>query len=481
MCGLVGYATLDGTNILSVRNRQKFMQTALYVDTLRGGHATGIAGITAPEKNLPVRVLKESVSGPVFLDMKRTESFFSDAYSFNAMIGHNRYKTSGQNINADAHPFWTNNVVLVHNGTLKGGYHSLPRHPESDVDSAYICAAISKAGADNAKSVLKELTGSYALVWYDLRNFTLNFARNEDRSLHYALLEGGKAIFWASEVWMLHAALSRTDISPENIAISPFIEHKHYSISMKVATTTMKPRATAYSPKKLYSTYSPGNYYHSSNNAGKPYTPPGSTSIVHTSRDAEYNNILRANGHPGITVGTLVEFVVSNFTPNIVKGKLSDYGTVYGDYIKTPVLRTISPGIKEEKLNKDNYSYTGKVYASFLNSKKEPVVLLKDVKVKSKVQLAINKASDNVGTTVVASSKPKTKEYVQGPAGEPIEPTSFHAYVKEGCVGCEKELTLQDAPTILWMNGTSPMCSSCVEQYQQVGVMEHQLKSFKVS
>lgn len=199
MCGIVGAA---GNLTVS---HEKAIKELLIVDSLRGAHSVGLAGVN---RQAEVSVVKRACLPHEFLDLKQVGTLFAQQNV--CLIGHNRYATQGKINNVNAHPFEFDSVVGVHNGSLNlGSLNKLPDYRNFDVDSEMIYNAIDKLGS---KETLELLHGAFALVWWDKAGHTLHFARNDERPLWYVWTEDREAIFWASELWMLRGVLDRNKI-----------------------------------------------------------------------------------------------------------------------------------------------------------------------------------------------------------------------------------------------------------------------------
>lgn len=200
---------------------EKAFKNLLVLDSLRGEHSTGIAAIN---RQLEVDIAK-CVGDPYMLfDTKASESIFKQ---FNhALIGHNRFATTGKVNRKNAHPFEFDNLVGTHNGTLSNK-HAIPNHINFDVDSEALFNHISNVGLKEAMGLVK---GAWALVWWDKKNNSMNFLRNKERTLFYCYSEDSKTIFWASEAWMLVVALSRNNI--KHTEVKPFEENHHYEFKV---------------------------------------------------------------------------------------------------------------------------------------------------------------------------------------------------------------------------------------------------------
>jgi glutamine amidotransferase-like protein len=161
----------------------------LQFDSIRGPDSTGVFGIT---KGNHVDLLKGDTDGYVFTqcnEYKKFEKKINSAYSI--VIGHNRKATIGAIKPENAHPFRSDNIILVHNGSLR---NAASLNKEVEVDSAAIASALA---AHDSQKALSLLDGPFAIVWYDTNLKTLNIARNSGRPL--VLLEYADAWIISSE------------------------------------------------------------------------------------------------------------------------------------------------------------------------------------------------------------------------------------------------------------------------------------------
>ena len=196
------------------------------VDVLRGKHSTGVAMVSAGGG---VDVFKKAVNAVDFLDFKTYANHMK--FKYNCLLGHNRYATKGEVNNINAHPFEFDNVVGMHNGTLRN-YNKLDDSTHFDVDSECLYSHINDNGIQDA---VNNIRGAYALTWFDKDTNKLHFLRNSERPLHYCFTKDNKTMFWASESWMLHAVLSRNGIAYQDVltvtedVLYSFDVHKEHS------------------------------------------------------------------------------------------------------------------------------------------------------------------------------------------------------------------------------------------------------------
>lgn len=216
MCGLVGIAgKLEFKDEMTLKR-------LLLLDYFRGMDSTGVASI---RKDGEIRIAKIS-SHPIDLfDTKRYE-LVNHGYQSLAFIGHNRAATRGKVNENNAHPYQYGHIIGAHNGTLDTtswadlnkalGY-------ETDVDSMAIFACIEKIGIEET---VKLLSGAWALVWYDLKEGTLNFLRNKERPFWFAYNDEFDRVFWASEWPMIQAAV---ELAPASSGYTLYQDKQNYS------------------------------------------------------------------------------------------------------------------------------------------------------------------------------------------------------------------------------------------------------------
>jgi predicted glutamine amidotransferase len=208
MCGIVGIAG-------DLFSREELtMKRLLLLDSLRGMDSTGMAAVKLGGKK--VEIAKRASHCFNLFDTKSFNEILS-APSALAFIGHNRSATSGLIKDINAHPFQVDHITGVHNGTLEDKDKVMLEDmvgQKFNVDSEALFAAIAMFGVKEVIPKLQKgkdsFKGAWSLVWWDSEDKTLNFLRNDHRPLWYCYSEDFKLIFWASEFWMLDAALQKS-------------------------------------------------------------------------------------------------------------------------------------------------------------------------------------------------------------------------------------------------------------------------------
>lgn len=203
MCGIVGLIT--GFSNGFSNDETKVFRDMLLIDTLRGFDSTGVFGV---DYNGNVEVLKEASNGAAFIqtfDYKAFDSWLCRRGMY--AVGHNRAATRGSITDKNAHPFVIEaNIVLVQNGTYKGD-HS--HHKATEVDTEAVAHVIHDE--PDLEKALQKIDAAYALVWYNVKDKTLNIIRNEERPMYIAYTQQN-AIVFASEMETILAACSRNGV-----------------------------------------------------------------------------------------------------------------------------------------------------------------------------------------------------------------------------------------------------------------------------
>lgn len=203
MCGIVGFISQKkwGSN----RYIGKAFSDLLIIDTLRGFDSTGV--VTGNDKG-DVQMRKQLGGGAEFVlgHIGRNSSKMNGT---RWAIGHNRAATVGDVTAELAHPFEYENVVGVHNGTVRGWKWMFADHKDKGSDSEALYGALNDIAPDD-EAVIDFLgninSGAYALAWYDKRTKEIRFARNSQRPLHFVKTDEG--LLWSSEARQLRFALA---------------------------------------------------------------------------------------------------------------------------------------------------------------------------------------------------------------------------------------------------------------------------------
>lgn len=390
MCGLVGFAGKHTRDIKTV------MRDLLLVDSVRGMHSTGVCTVFGEGLDDIVKVVGGAVD---LFDSNKYQTAIGRSNSI--VMGHNRWATRGKVNKTNAHPFEFPSIVGMHNGTLTN-QGLLPDSKLFEVDSENIFYAIDK---DGFSETVKKIQGAYALVWWDRDQNTLNFSRNDERTLYYCFSQDTTQMFWASEMWMLSGVLGRNKI--EHTKIKPFKEDVHYIFDIDMdynSGSISKPKtraAVAHKPKALPSRVNWGHGFNSKK-AGR--------QSVRFTVDFAYEG-----------EGNQASYIIG-----LVEGAKEDFVKVFSK--KGDVLW--------ELLTKNrDCVFTGE----------SNYTLPSGVKVLR--QETIKKAFNVVGSEI------------EGPNGKTITKKEFDRLVNRGCAWCSEDDV--DPDDVVWVGGEDFLCGSC--------------------
>lgn len=408
MCGLVGIA-----GDINKAEKDAF-KTLLVVDTLRGPHSTGVASI---KFNGDWDLAKKKGNAWDLFDSREYSSLLNGATY--ALIGHNRYATKGKINNINAHPFEFADVVGAHNGTIRG-QHRLPDHARFEVDSENIFYAIQEEGLEET---LSKLDGAYALSYWDKRSEELVLLRNNERTLFYCFSDNLKTVFWASEMWMLYAALGRANIKfkqpkevPETTIMRFKFERKINAGPVELTTQEFEE----FVPPKT--SYTRGNNYYGGQGSTKKTTP-----LLPKSSEASTSGDSEGKVKPGSIINKRVDFTVDGMSRNVY-GQAYVSCSLWAD--PSCEVRVYAPEgspLWRDLLDSVDETFSG-VVSSYTNSSGEYVFNIK----LSTVELVIEEDDENV---------------------------PFEGGKKGECAWCS-DLIDQDKG-VVWVDGNTAVCSAC--------------------
>lgn len=232
----------------------------LTVSTLRGTDSTGVLQGKSESWFNHSRVdyvVEKSASDALYFKWFHSKALEGNRRILNSTLDnfiacHVRYGTRGALIDANAHPFEFENIIGMHNGTLRD-----KKYEHNDkTDSELLFKDISENGII---PVLEKVDpwGAYALVILDKNSGEFSFVRNDQRPLYYAIHENRPVMYWASEAWMLREMMARnTEKMYKDVYF--FKPHVVYSVHPQdiKAKNLMPFEQKAYKPKTIHTTHS---------------------------------------------------------------------------------------------------------------------------------------------------------------------------------------------------------------------------------
>lgn len=244
MCGLVGIISKNSTGFS--KEDIKILKQLIEVDTLRGKDSTGLFYVN---EHYNVYGIKDNVPGYDFINSKEYQAIEDDIYLDGiAVFAHNRFATLGATTNENAHPFVSEHLCLVHNGTI----HNFRQFDNTcSVDSQAITKAFAREGY---AKIVPDIIGAYAFIWADTNEKKIFILRNEDRPLY--VIETSSAYYIASESKMLSWIVGR-NINLLQKDIPAYFECHHlYSVDLTNPREGLKIKELPKPEKKITQTTS---------------------------------------------------------------------------------------------------------------------------------------------------------------------------------------------------------------------------------
>jgi len=319
MCGIVGLIAKSNTMGFTYKHKQMFEQL-LYINALRGPDSTGAYLVN---KHGNVKWAKKASMSDVFLNHAGGKNLLQDAtYNTTIMVGHNRKATFGTVNDENAHPFIEEDIILVHNGTLRN-HKTLNK--EVAVDSHAIAHAIKDHGITRA---ISKIEGAFAVAAYDATKKHFYLFRNEERPLWLAEMDN--VWIFASEPWMIFGIAWRQEMK---------IKQPIQIEAGKLYTFDITENEVKMSEKKV-----------------KLYTalkvlPPATTAVATIPAKPAANNVVKApfpkKGGTGSDIIDLVtrfskDEIVCFSPKKLIMKTNNNYNKIEGEHYKYPQIKVVA-------------------------------------------------------------------------------------------------------------------------------------------
>ncbi len=263
MCGLAGIA---GNGI--IKQDVKIFKDLLHMASLRGEDSTGVlvSNTHKPKGHTFFATQKEATPSPVFIKKHGRHGHILQETpgGANLYMGHARWGTVGDFTVKNAHPFETNKLIGMHNGTLVDFDYAWDK--EGRTDSELMFEDMSKRGILPVLEGLDTLS-AFAVSIFDKKSRKLYLARNKHRKLYVGFNKKAGVMYWSSEFYMLYAAVDRNDVDIEAFVLKPDILYTIDIDAIKMGVTVpwtcddikYKPKKVEWKPKLNVSQYSAGD------------------------------------------------------------------------------------------------------------------------------------------------------------------------------------------------------------------------------
>ena len=470
MCGMIGFHVKE-RKWDNFKQREDWLRAMFTVCSLRGEDSTGVALVSRDGLREEPSVYKAAVPPWYFINSKVMNIVEARLLRTSAVLGHCRAATQGLVNEENAHPFQIGSVTLTHNGTIQ----------ERDIpdvtgmyatDSARVTALLSQAGVDDAHTVLGELGGAWALVWHDQRDGSLNFARNTKRPLWFGVTPDRKALFWASEDWMLDAGASRAH-TVRDIELSEVPTHRHikYKLDDEHLMAYVRPIKEcedlggwsngSYGARSNSYYVSPVKKWERSSSVAVPSWAYIGKTVDFVGLDFQQYGERTTNGQ---LVGALIDAKEADAPVKLTGHSVPQAKWKPYAHTRFPVFTGTISGATYVGEGKNRYLSVNLRDVQYVSSYK------KYLKRNPDVQPALQDP-DMATTNVIALPPPA--ETVRGPGGVFVPTDTFNSMVADGCAWCGGNIFPVDADNMMWTPEKEPVCPPCVPEVKQYNNLVH--------
>lgn len=493
MCGIVGYISTDDK--VHPMAKRHFSDYALMLDTLRGSDSTGIIRVN---NEFDVHVTHTTASGRKFVHTEEYDKWM-DEFDGWCMIGHNRAATAGSVKLENAHPFTFGEVTMVHNGTLYNKGASVPGFdPKLEVDSMQIARALSEIGPDHkaVADMLEKIDGSFALVWVDRRDSSVNMCRNSSRPIHFGFNSAKDIMWFMSDGNHLKAVTGSLYKSPSKVdTIYALDKHKLLKFkkgSLVPGVTTFRPfvRPTYTHPSGGYGTTTTREHgsalkraadrwqdgarkAHSKALGGRSTSSTeGKCLIGQEQRVIPTNHTDSLHQYFELKADDLLEFSPEEWIEYDDK-KCMVYGTfMHPDWMYTewPCVLYDVPLVVCNAYKDKNWAVRAKGITETMIAfhSKDVVSLLGELYAYDADKVFGKKVDDDGVEYNVDETETNDTGLVTGPEERLMERGKVMELLKDGCVQCGADIEWEErANTMIVNEGRSVLCPGCHEEWRK--------------
>lgn len=448
MCGILGAIS---NSFLSDEDRWD-IQKLFILNQFRGPHSGGMFDLveseTKSKKNpqkvysyLPIKTAKHP--SHVFYTQwsENNRQRWKHPNHVKFIVGHCRFATKGDITDANAHPFIFDDIIGVHNGTVVGKFKY---SDDFETDSEALYKLIAEEGVEEAlKRVWKESTNAaYALVFYDKKDRSLNFLRNQQRPLHYCFQKD--VLLFSSDKKDLQYTLGTT------VDIEQFEVNRWYKWKVSDAESKAKD---IFEIKDVSQYSTTGNYgmgYHSSEWGGEAW---GNTLYKSTSAPSS------ASKH-----WTVQQWrAAGNFKKT---EHYKHFDLAFGRWYEGKRTDEL-----EAWVDKNSYGYSTELAGKMRTEPPETVQLWHNDVDSTKGYLSekfykfFESYSSHGKQANIVPFKEDGKQTLLPFGGNVfLSKQDWLKRVKGGCVYCANIILPEDASSVFWTNENEPLCRTCQEE-----------------
>jgi len=429
-------------------------------------------------------------------------------------VGHSRSATSGSISTKNAHPFVQGDIMLVHNGTLRSTFNLPHPKPETDVDSDVLCYNLAHVDPVDAHEILGKIQGAYALVWFDLRDQTVNFARNSERPFHMGVNTAEDMLVFSSDGHLLNFITDRMidyTSRPANIwqlGINTHLKYKKGNLIPEVKkvipfTTAITTHGSGWHTMGMVPTNRtvitpPQDGKSFSGNIGLGHTMQrpqgkaaslGKASICGVIRSIPASHVEMLTSWYQIPPAQSLYFKPASYFPWGTAGKGQIYGQIYhadwdcwfDAYVSDVTVHTLGlygdigwtvHPVGVDHTNSDHphsgITFMCRVFKYHWEGDSAAVESLKTEE-KADEDKRRELEADRITDYEEALHEDASQPTYRGPHGL-VTKDGWFALTTDGCVMCGGPIFIEDADDVTWIGemNNQPLCMSCLEHHTQV-------------